>query len=386
MVTASLILHVDADAFYASVEQVLDPALRGRAVIVGGGDRGVVSSASYEARRCGVHSAMPIVQARRLCPNAVFLEPNFRAYKEFSMRMFVIMRNYSPDVEVTSIDEGYVDLTGTLKLHKAPAWEVAHRMLCEIRSSQAINVSGGLAGTKTYAKMATSLAKPNGLLYLEPEKAGIILGCLPASAIPGVGKKAEEVLRRHGILTVADVASASPDLMRRLLRQSGERLIEIASGNDPRPVASAPSDSQKSYSKDRTLEKDTTDYTYIRLVARELAERLAERLRADGKAARTVTFKIRYDDFTDVSRSMTLKEPVSGNAEILKCLDRLFRKTITRRTAVRQVGVKLSGIEDPLQQTNLFDSGLPLRQQLDRAVDTIRRRFGFDAIRLPREK
>ena len=185
MVAASFILHVDADAFYASVEQVLQPSLKGKAVIVGGGDRGVVSSASYQARRRGVHSAMPIVQARKLCPHAVFLEPNFSAYKEFSMRMFGIMGNYPPIVEATSIDEGYVDLTGTLKLHKAPAWEVAHRMLCEIRSALTINVSGGLAGTKSWAKMATSLAKPNGLLYLEPAQAGIILGFLPASAIPG---------------------------------------------------------------------------------------------------------------------------------------------------------------------------------------------------------
>ncbi|MGO9118654.1 MAG: DNA polymerase IV [Desulfomonilaceae bacterium] len=386
MVAASFILHVDADAFYVSVEQVLQPSLKGKAVIVGGGDRGVVSSASYEARRSGVHSAMPIVQARRLCPHAVFLDPNFRAYKEFSIRMFGIMRNYSPVVEATSIDEGYVDLTGTLKLHKAPAWEVAHRMLCEIRCALAINVSGGLAGTKSWAKMATSLAKPNGLLYLEPGRAEVILGFLPASAIPGVGKKAEEVLRRHGVLTVADVASAMPDLMYRLLGQWGERLIDIASGNDPRLVDSEPSDGQKSYSKDRTLERDTIDYPYIRLVARELGERLATRLRADEKGARTVTFKVRYADFTDVSRSETLKEAVNGNEEILNCLDRLFWKTITRRTGVRQVGVKLSGIGTPVHQANLFDSGRSLSKERDRAVDTIRHRFGFDAIRLPTEE
>jgi DNA polymerase-4 len=322
------------------------------------------------------------VQARRLCPHAVFLDPNFRAYKEFSMRMFGIMRNYSPVVEATSIDEGYVDLTGTLKLHKVPAWEVAHRMLCEIRSALAINVSGGLAGTKSWAKMATGLAKPNGLLYLEPGRAEVILGFLPASAIPGVGKKAEEVLRRHEVLTVADVASARPDLMHRLLGQWGERLIDIASGNDPRLVDSEPSDGQKSYSKDRTLERDTIDYPYIRLVARELAERVAERLRADGKAARTVTSKVRYADFTDVSRSMTLKEAVAGNDEILNCLDGLFRKTITRRTRVRQVGVKLSGIEDPVHQTDLFDPGHPVRHKRDQVVDAIRARFGFDAVRL----
>jgi DNA polymerase IV len=384
MVPGSRILHVDADAFYVSVEQVLEPSLKGRAVIVGGGDRGVVSSASYEARRVGVHSAMPIVQARRLCPHAVFLAPNFGAYKEFSIRMFGIMRNYSPVVEATSVDEGYVDLTGTLKLHKAPAWEVAHRMLGEIRSTLGINVSGGLAKTKSWAKMTTELAKPNGLFYLESERAFLVLGFLPAGAIPGVGKKAAEILRREGILTVADVASASPNLMHRLLGQWGERIADIVSGKDPGQVHSESSESQKSYSKDRTLEKDTDNYQYIRSVAQELAERLAAIVRADGKGARTVTFKIRYADFTDVSRSETFKEVVSSNEEILNCLDRLFWKTITRRSRVRQVGVKLSGISTPVHQMNLFDRERSERHKRDEIVDAIRSKFGFDAVR-PKE-
>jgi DNA polymerase IV len=385
MIRNSFILHIDADAFFASVEQALEPSLKGSAVIVGGGDRGVVSAASYEARRFGVHSAMPIVQARRLCPHAVFLDPNFRAYKEYSARMFGIMRNYSPLVEATSVDEGYVDLTGTLKLHKASPWGVAHRMLVEIRTALGINVSGGIAGTKSWAKMATSLAKPNGLLYLQPERAATILGFLPAGAIPGVGKRAEEILTRERILTVAEVASASRDLMRRLLGQWGGKLVDIASGHDARPVRSERSAAQRSYSKDRTLEKDTIEYGYIRLVARELAEKLAAKLRADGKGARTVTFKIRYADFSDVSRSITLKEAKTGNAEILDCLDRLFWKTITRGAAIRQVGVRLSGIEDPVHQMDLFDPGLLLRKERDRAVDIIRGRFGFDAVKIPRE-
>lgn len=155
-----LILHVDADAFFASVEQALHPELKSRAAIVGGGERGVVSAASYEARRFGVHSTMPIVQARKLCPQAVFLDPNFQAYSEFSRRMFSIMRKYSPLVEATSVDEGYADLTGTLRLHQALPWEVAHRLLCEIRSTLDINVSGGLlARTRTWAKMATGPGK-----------------------------------------------------------------------------------------------------------------------------------------------------------------------------------------------------------------------------------
>jgi len=382
MFTTSFILHVDADAFFASVEQTLRPELKGKAVIVGGSDRGVVSAASYEARRFGVHSAMPIVQARRLCPHAVFLDPNFQAYSEVSGKMFAIMRKYSPAVEQTSVDEGYVDLTGTLRLHKAPAWEVAHRLLREIRSTLDINVSGGLTGTKSGAKMAAGLAKPNGLLYLEPHLASLILWELPVASVSGVGKTSEEILRRERILTVGDLANAGPERVRRLLGRWGEKLWEIASGNDNRPVRTDPPEAQKSYSKERTLATDTLDYSLVRSVARELAEKLAARLRADQRSATTVSLKVRYADFTDVTRSVSFKQATNGNREILESLDRLFRKTITRGSRVRQVGVKLSGIDRPTLQSNLFDPNCPIRGIRDQTVDSIRRRFGFDAVKV----
>jgi DNA polymerase-4 len=377
-----LILHVDADAFFASVEQALHPELKSRAVIVGGSERGVVSAASYEARRFGVHSAMPIVQARKLCPQAVFLDPNFQAYSEFSRRMFRIMRTYSPLVEATSVDEGYVDLTGTLRLHQALPWEVAHRLLCEIRSTLDINVSGGMARTRTWAKMATGLAKPSGLLYLEPEGAATVLGGLPVSSVPGVGKKGQEILERAGIFTVGDLASAPHKSMSRLLGRWGEQLIEIASGNDCRPVVAERQDSQKSYSKERTLERDTTDHILVRSVARELGEKLAARLRADGKGAATVTLKIRHADFTDFGRSISLKEPTNLTSEILRLIDLLLGKTITKNVRVRQVGVKLSGIGHPVLQTDLFDPKRPLHSRRDKAVDAIRHRFGFGSVRV----
>jgi DNA polymerase-4 len=341
-----------------------------------------VSAASYEARRFGVRSAMPIVQARRLCPHAFFLDPNFEAYSAFSDKMFAIMRKYSPAVEQTSIDEGYVDLTGTLALHKAPAWEVAHRLLHEIRFSLDINGSGGLAGTKSAAKMAAGLAKPNGLLYLEPHLASYILWGLPAASIPGVGKHGEEILLRERILTVGDLANAGPDRIRRLLGRWGERLWEIASGQDHRPVRTEPPEVQKSYSKERTLARDTVDYSLIRSLAREMGEKLAARLRDDQRSATTVSLKIRYADFTDVTRSVSLKESTHGNHEILECLDLLFGKTITRRTKIRQVGVKLSGIEPPTLQMDLFDTKRPRRGIRDQTVDNIRRRFGFHAVRV----
>jgi DNA polymerase-4 len=377
-----LILHVDADAFYASVEQVLHPELRGKAVIVGANNRGVVSAASYEARRFGVHSAMPVAQARRLCPHGVFLEPNFAAYSEYSRQMFEIMRRYSPAVEATSVDEGYVDLSGTLRLHKAPPWEVAHRMLQEIRVTLGINVSGGLAGSKMAAKMATGLAKPNGLLYLEPEKAWMVLGRLPVGSIPGVGKKTEKILRGHGIITVADLAASPGRLVGSLLGQWGEKLPESAAGHDYRPVRVEPVESQKSYSKERTLAEDTTDYNLIRHVACEIAEKLSYRLREDGKGASTVTLKVRYADFTQTSRSISLREPTNANAVIFACLDRLFGKAVTHRQRIRQVGVKLSGIGPPVYQEDLFEPRRGLAYRKDRLADAIRNRFGFTSVRV----
>jgi DNA polymerase IV len=375
-----VILHVDADAFFASVEQALDPKLKGRAVIVGGSDRGVVSAASYEARKFGIHSAMPMAHARRLCPHAVFLSPSFRAYKEFSRIMFRIMEKYSPAVEATSVDEGYVDLSGTLKLHKAPPWEVADRMLREIRLTLGINASGGAAMTRAWAKMATGLAKPNGLLYLEAARAAAIIGLLPVETIPGVGKRTEEILHRAKIYTVSDLATTRPESIRRLLGQWGDRLVRIATGASSHHICREEPEGQKSYSKDRTLEADTNDYRFLKAVARELAEKLTARLRADEKGASVVTLKVRYKDFTDVSRSMSLKEPTNLNSEILGCIDRLFLLTITRRLPIRQVGVKLSGIDRPAFQTNLFDPLRPLRGERDRIVDAIRERFGFGSV------
>lgn len=378
-----LILHVDADAFFASVEQALNPGLLGLPVIVGGQERGVVSAASYEARKFGVKSAMPTSEARRRCPHAIFMPPNFSAYKSFSKRMFDIMRIYSPLVEPTSIDEGYVELTGTLRLHDGPAWEVAHRILESIRKELTINVSGGLAGGKAAAKMATNLAKPNGLLYVAPGKEPAVLGALPSGAIPGVGKKAEARLRSHGIITISDLAQARPGLIRNILGAGGERLVRIAAGLDTSPVRNEPRGPQKSYSMERTLAEDTIDYVYLQYRTRELAERLAARLRRDGQGTAVVTVKIRYSDFTDSSKSASLGRATDISSEIIRAVDRLFVKTLKRNRAVRQVGVKLSAIAEPGVQLDLFDEPRTAPRNRDRAIDAIRSRHGFDAVKVP---
>lgn len=375
-----LILHVDADAFFASVEQVLHPELKGKAMIVGGNGRGVVLAATYEARTYGIHSGMPGYRAAKLCPHALFVKPQYGVYQEFSSRMFRIMESFSPCVEVTSIDEGYVDLTGTFRLHAAAPWEVAHRMLTRIRSALGINVSGGMAGSRTTAKMTTGLAKPNGFLYLEPGSERTVLGRLPVKSVPGVGRHAEKILLKNGIRTVNDLLASSRSFRRDLLGKWGERLLDPDRRGGLHSFGAESKEQRKSYSKNRTLPESTSDYAYVRHVAMELAEKLCDKLRSANKAACTVTFKVRYADFTERSRSVTGKMPLQGNSEIRACLDELIPATITRRTRIRQVGVKLSGITEPTFQDDLFDPDKHSRRHRDKAVDTIRNRFGFDAV------
>jgi DNA polymerase-4 len=374
------ILHVDADAFFASVEQALKPELRGLPVIVGGGNRGVVSAASYEARPFGVKSAMPMVTARRLCPGAVFLPPNFRAYSDYSARMFRIMGRYSPSVLRASVDEGYMDLTGTERLHGAPPWEIAHRILQDIRRELGINVSGGLAASKCWAKIATELAKPNGLLWLNPETAHSIMYSLPVGMIPGVGKKTEAILKGQGVHLIKDLVSAPANLIRRVLGSWGPRLVETARGERHGEIFAA-SEGQKSYSKDRTLDADTRDYDFVLSVARHLLEQLAGKLRRDGKAAGTLTIKVRYKDFKENSRSRAIKPASNVTSNLLAALDGEFPRAITSRAPIRLIGVKLSGICEGPIQTNLFDASLPKKQALDKAVDKIRQKHGYDTVK-----
>jgi DNA polymerase-4 len=371
---------VDADAFFVSVEQALNPSLKGLPVIVGGTDRGVVSAASYEARKFGVRSATPIAQARRLCPDAIFLKPNFKAYKEYSSSIFEIIGKYSPIVEQTSVDEGYVDLGGSLRLHGGAPWEVAHRILTEIRESLEINCSGGLSSTKTYAKMATNLAKPNGLIYLTHEQAFKVLGNLPVGAIPGVGEKAEAKLRRNGIYTVRDLTLADPLFLSGLLGAWGEKLADKAAGRGSHILRVKSLDGQKSYSKERTLDKDATDHEMVKRIARTLLEGLGARLRVHEKAASTVTFKIRRKDFSEVSKSMTMKQPANSNSDLLNCLETLFKKTLGDGSAIRRVGVSLSGISKPLVQLNLFEPQRVRNMARDAITDQIRGKFGFNTV------
>lgn len=375
-----MILHIDADAFFVSVEQVLRPDLKGLPVVVGGSDRGVVSSASYEARRYGIRSAMPIVQAARLCPQAVFLRPNFDAYKKFSVQMFAVMRRHSPRVETTSIDEGYIDLTGTLRLNKGSPVDVAGSIMGRIRDSLGINVSGGLAVNRIWSKMATDHAKPNGLLYLEPGKEVALLGNNSVGTIPGIGKRSEETLVRNKIKTVSDLLEAPISILNACLGRWGEKLFRSfsLSGN----ISENANYFRKSYSMERTLDADTTDCAFLHTKARELTEKLAAGLRADKRGATTIALKIRYSNFEDKINTMNLKYPTNENSRLVRAVDRLFGRMIMTSRPVRQIGVKLAGIDEPVFQEELFDAHTFDCRKKDVVIDVIRSKFGFDCVKV----
>ncbi len=371
-------MHFDADAFFASVEQAMNPALQGKAVIVGGAERGVVSAASYEARRFGISSAMPIAHARRKCPHGIFLCPNFKAYKTYSHEMFSIVKRFSPCVEITSIDEGYIDLTGSKKLHRAPYWVIGDRILREIRETLRINVSGALAQTRVWAKIATQLAKPNGLFVLLPESGFDIIKVLPVNRIPGVGKKTDSTLSAFGIHTIQDLTSISPERLTKIIGAWAPNLLKAAKGIDSGREIKMNWNPQKSYSADKTLEKDCRDWGFVHRKARELLEKLTTKLRRDGKAASTITIKIRYNNFEEYSRSLT-SAPTNITIELLKSVDQLFWKTLAGRAPIRLIGVKLSGITDMQHQPNLFDKNFDKKLQRDKAMDRIRLKYGAGA-------
>lgn len=375
------ILHIDMDAFFVSVEEVLDPSLKGKAVIVGGNPegRGVVSAASYEARKFGVHSAMPIARARKLCPHAIFLRGAHGRYSEFSARIFAILERYAPLVEPMSLDEAYLDLTGCERLH-GPAMTTAQRMHDEIRDTVGINASIGIAANKLMAKVASEFAKPNGCFRILPDQAARFLAPFPVGTLPGIGPKSVQQFRRLGIRTVRDVAQLPLALLEEMYGEWGGRLYEKARGISHSPVY--PHDETKSISRETTLEEDSTDPRLLESTLSYLLEKAAAQLRGEGLRARCVTLKLRYSDFKTVTRARTLAVPACEDHILFAAAVDLFRKLFTRRTRVRLIGVAFTGFtrEAPMQM-NLFDTAAQsTREQLYAGIDRIRGKYGFRAI------
>jgi DNA polymerase-4 len=387
--TGATMLHVDMDAFYASVEIKKRPELRGRPVLVGGGHRGVVAAASYEARRYGVRSAMSMSEALRRCPRAVVLPPDRPAYQETSDQVMAILRDVTPLVEALSLDEAFLDVSGAVRLLGRPG-AIAAQIRRRVAEELQLTCSVGVASTKFVAKVASARCKPDGLLVVPVARVLDFLHPLPVTALWGVGARTGEQLHRLGIRTVGDLAGTPLDTLRRAVgTASAEHLSALADGIDPRPVQ--PDEVERSISADRTLDVDLTEEEDVCRELLRLAEEVGSRVRARRFTARTVGIKIRYADFRTVTRVRTLPRWTESTGEIYDTAADLYRGLGLDRPRIRLVGVKCEN----LRPTGEFPEQLaldvavpdiapvtsPVRGTADRAVDAARARFGAAAIR-----
>jgi DNA polymerase-4 len=378
---ARTILHIDMDAFFAAVEVLDNPHLKGKPVIVGGTtNRGVVSTASYEARRYGVHSAMPIYEAKERCPEGVFLPVRMRRYAEFSQKVLGILRGFTPLVEQVSIDEAYLDITGTEVLFGAPD-QVARRIKKTIRNETGLTCSIGAAPSKFLAKVASEMDKPDGLTIILGADVDKFLAELPVEKIPGVGKRSVERLHLYGIKMVGDIKRFSAERLSRDFGKLGQRLHELAAGEENSPVVV--SRETKSISSENTLDADTKDRAVLKKKIKYHAERVAERLRQEKLGACTITIKIKYSDFSLVTRGHTLGKATDSSQAIVGAAIKLLMDQ-PLRSKVRLTGVAASNLEGSVKdiQMELFETGLTRgkERRVDEAVDTIKERFGAKMI------
>ncbi|MBG6224690.1 DNA polymerase-4 [Arthrobacter sp. CAN_A2] len=370
------ILHIDMDAFYVSVELLDHPHLRGVPVVVGSpSGRSVVLSASYEARRYGVRSAMPMAVAMRQCPTAVILPPHHGRYSEVSGQVMRIFRSVTPEVEQLSVDEAFLDVAGSLRRLGSPR-EIGEQVRAEIHSTLGITASVGAATTKFVAKIASTRAKPDGLLLIPGDRTVAYLHTLPVSALWGVGAKTQDVLARIGIRTVEDVAHTPVTTLRRLLGASGEHVHHLAWGRDPRRVVvSRP---EKSIGAEETFSRDVEDSDVLRRELLRLAHRTATRLRASGHRAGGVALKLRYADFSTLTRSRKLDEPVDNANALYRAATALLAGLGDRPMAVRLIGLRAESLEtggDGSTQLTI-DRQDDNWRLAERALDDVNRKFG----------
>lgn len=376
------ILHVDMDAFFVSVEEVLDPSLKGKPVVVGGDPdgRGVVAAASYAVRRYGVHSAMPIAQAKRLCPHAIFLRGSHRRYSEYSAKVFEILKRYSPLVEPMSLDEAFVDLTGCEKLH-GPVLTAAEKIRNEIREVLGLNASIGIASNKLLAKIASAYCKPNGMLWIAPGMEQRFLAPLPIRRVPGIGPKGGAELQRMGIKSVGDLARLPLELLEEAYGKWGTSLYRKARGISDSPVTGETED-PRSISRETTLETDSSDPLFLKSTLSYLTEKAAAQLREKKLFAGTVTLKLRDSGFKTVTRSKTLDMATAEDHTLFSTGTKLLDKLFTRRVRVRLIGIAFTSLTaHPYRQEDLFNnkSG-QCWDGLYQGIDRIRDKYGFKSI------
>jgi DNA polymerase-4 len=374
------ILHVDMDAFFVSVELLERPELRGKPVVVGGrpDQRGVVTAASYEARKYGIQSAMPLRTAGRLCPHAIFLDGHHVKYTRWSDRVATVLTNFCPVVEMVSIDEAYLDLSGTERLH-GPPFAAADKLLRRITRETGLPCSGGLASTRLVAKVASDQGKPRGLVWVVPGREEQFLAPLPVRKIPGIGKVTERALRAMGIERVEQIAAMPQEKLEKIFGQWGTALFRKARGGDSYEfvVDAEP----KSISQNHTFNEDTDDSAALTAVLSHLSQKACKRLREAGLAARSLTLTIRYEGFDTHTRSKTLAEPSALDTEVNTLFQELFSQHWNRSRRVRLLGVSLSGFTHGGEQLDLLQAERRDRLiKLTKATDTLRDRFGFDKL------
>jgi len=377
--TQRTILHLDLDAFFASVEQRDDPALRGQPVLVGGsGPRGVIAAASYEARRFGCRSAMPTAMARRLCPEAIVVKPRFEAYSAASEAVFDIMERVTPLIEPLSIDEAFLDVTGSRRL-LGDGPTIARRLRHEIRSATGLAASVGVAGNKFLAKLASDFSKPDGLLVVDDAWKRDVLPGLGIGRLWGVGPVLEEALRQRGVGTFRDLADAEPATLARLVGSDAARLQRLARGEDQRPVVV--DRAAKSIGQERTVAEDLVDRDEVKALLLREVEAIARRLRRAGLRARTLTLKIRFGDYRTISRSTTWESPTDRTDLLWQRASGLFDQWAAAAfQPVRLIGASISQLAAGPAQPGLFtheEEGR--RRALDAVADRIAERFGRGA-------
>lgn len=391
-------MHVDLDAFFVAVEQARNPDLLGKPVIVGGDPdgRGVAATASYEARVFGVRSGMALSTARRLCPQAVFLRGDFKEYQRVSDRFHAILRDYSPLVEPGGLDEAYLDITGCKPVIDAIAGPVASdtpeeigRAAAEslrrrVREELSLAASVGIASGKSLAKVVSDAAKPDGLLLVPPGEEAAFLAPRPLRELPGLGPKAEAALLRLGVKTLGQVANMPAGRLRSLFGVWGPALAERARGIDPGPVASG-RDPVKSVSREGTFARDIDDAAVLRGSLRGYAESVGAELRRLGRRARCITLKLRYSDFTTISRSRTLSQPTFSDEEIYRTGAALLEQALERDgRAVRLLGLGTSNLGDDVVQLGLFGERELPAEELLHSIDRLREKYGYRALQTGR--
>jgi DNA polymerase IV len=375
------------DAFFVSVEELFDPSLKGKAVVVGGQrhERGVVSAASYEARKFGVHSAMPLRTAAKLCPQAIFVDGHPDRYRDCSEKVYSVLMSFSPQVEMVSIDEAYLDMSGTGRLHGPPLL-AAHKLHHKMKAETQLNCSIGIGTSRLIAKVCSGKAKPHGVLYVVPGQEIKFLAPLDVRDIPGVGKVTEQKLNSHGIHTVGDMAHKAESFLEEHLGQWGLALAGKARGEDAGAWFAGEIgdlDAAKSISHEHTYNQDTSDISQIEATLMRLSEMVARRMREQKVHARTLQLKLRYKDFTTITRARTVEMPTQLDNEIFYEIRKLFHANWQKGAQVRLLGVQASSFSAESSQGDLLSGQARSKwEQAFTAMDRVRDKFGESSVRL----